>query len=147
MARASVPDTLAAATVLAPIVAQGVMRRPRMVALADRLEVDHRAGRVLARLRGRYGPGPLRLRVPGRSVALVLAPADVQRVLEGSPEPFAVASREKRGALRHFQPDGLLVSAIEQGKHSPSLEVAFRIARVFAVPLEQVFQYPDGGWR
>ncbi|MEU8662472.1 helix-turn-helix transcriptional regulator [Actinoplanes philippinensis] len=35
------------------------------------------------------------------------------------------------------------VNAIEAGKYSPSLEVAFRIARVFAVPLEAVFQYPD----
>jgi putative transcriptional regulator len=34
------------------------------------------------------------------------------------------------------------LNAIEQGKCSPSLEVAFKIARVFAVPLEQVFQYP-----
>lgn len=33
------------------------------------------------------------------------------------------------------------VNAIEQGKYSPSLEVAFRIARVFDVPLEAVFQY------
>jgi putative transcriptional regulator len=31
--------------------------------------------------------------------------------------------------------------AIEADKYSPSLEVAFRIATVFAVPLEQVFQY------
>jgi len=33
------------------------------------------------------------------------------------------------------------VNAIELGKYSPSLEVAFRIAEVFGVPLEQVFQY------
>lgn len=33
------------------------------------------------------------------------------------------------------------VNAIENGKYSPSLEVAFRIAEVFGVPLEQVFQY------
>jgi putative transcriptional regulator len=33
------------------------------------------------------------------------------------------------------------VIAIEQDKYSPSLEVAFRIAHVFAVPLDQVFQY------
>jgi putative transcriptional regulator len=33
------------------------------------------------------------------------------------------------------------VIAIEGDKYSPSLEVAFRIAHVFAVPLEQVFQY------
>ena len=36
------------------------------------------------------------------------------------------------------------VIAIEGDKYSPSLEVAFRIARVFGVPLEQVFQYDDG---
>ncbi len=36
------------------------------------------------------------------------------------------------------------VLAIEAGKYSPSLEVAFRIAEVFNVPLEEVFQYrPD----
>ena len=35
------------------------------------------------------------------------------------------------------------VIAIEGDKYSPSLEVAFRIARVFGVPLEQVFQYED----
>jgi putative transcriptional regulator len=33
------------------------------------------------------------------------------------------------------------VIAIEGDKYSPSLEVAFRIAVVFGVPLEQVFQY------
>ena len=33
------------------------------------------------------------------------------------------------------------VNAIEGSKYSPSLEVAFRIAEVFGVPLEEVFQY------
>jgi putative transcriptional regulator len=36
------------------------------------------------------------------------------------------------------------INAIEQGKYSPTLEAAFRIARVFGVPLEEVFQYEDG---
>lgn len=36
------------------------------------------------------------------------------------------------------------VNAIEQGKYSPSLETAFRIAAVFGVPLEHVFQYDAG---
>ena len=36
------------------------------------------------------------------------------------------------------------VIAIEQGRYSPSLEMAFQIARVFHVPLDEVFQYPDG---
>jgi putative transcriptional regulator len=35
------------------------------------------------------------------------------------------------------------IIAIEQGRYSPSLEAAFKIARVFAAPLEQVFQYED----
>lgn len=35
------------------------------------------------------------------------------------------------------------VIAIEQGRYSPSLEVAFQIARVLETPLEQVFQYPE----
>lgn len=40
------------------------------------------------------------------------------------------------------------VIAIELDKYSPSLETSFRIARVFDVPLEQVFQYePPRGKR
>lgn len=35
------------------------------------------------------------------------------------------------------------VIAIEQGRYSPTLEMAFQIARAFEVPLERVFQYPD----
>lgn len=35
------------------------------------------------------------------------------------------------------------VIAIEQGRYSPSLEVAFQIARAFRVPLDDVFSYPD----
>ncbi len=33
------------------------------------------------------------------------------------------------------------VNAIEGGKYSPTLEVAFQIAGVFDVPLGQVFEY------
>ena len=35
------------------------------------------------------------------------------------------------------------VIAIEKGKYSPSLEMAFQIAHVFGVPLDAVFQYPE----
>ena len=35
------------------------------------------------------------------------------------------------------------VIAIEQGRYSPSLEMAFQLAHVFGVPLEEVFQYPE----
>ena len=35
------------------------------------------------------------------------------------------------------------VNAIEQGKYSPTLELAFQIARAFGVGLDEVFQYPE----
>lgn len=35
------------------------------------------------------------------------------------------------------------IIAIEQGRYSPSLEMAFQIARVFGVALDDVFHYPD----
>ncbi|UCE98191.1 MAG: helix-turn-helix transcriptional regulator [Dehalococcoidia bacterium] len=33
------------------------------------------------------------------------------------------------------------IIALEQGKYVPSIELAFRIATAFEVPLEEVFQY------
>lgn len=35
------------------------------------------------------------------------------------------------------------IIAIEQGRYSPSLEIAFQIARVFRVGVDEVFNYPD----
>lgn len=35
------------------------------------------------------------------------------------------------------------IIAIEQGRYSPSLEAAFKIARVFGVPLDEVFHYAE----
>jgi putative transcriptional regulator len=35
------------------------------------------------------------------------------------------------------------IIAVEQGKYVPSLDLAFRIARAFKVPLEEVFQFED----
>ena len=39
--------------------------------------------------------------------------------------------------------DRIGVIAIEQGRYSPSLEMAFQLARVFGVGLDDVFQYPE----
>jgi putative transcriptional regulator len=36
------------------------------------------------------------------------------------------------------------IIAIEQGKYSPSLPLAFRIARVFGLRIEDVFGYEKG---
>jgi len=35
------------------------------------------------------------------------------------------------------------IAAIEAGKYSPSLEAAFRIARVFGKPIDDVFQWEE----
>jgi putative transcriptional regulator len=50
-------------------------------------------------------------------------------------EMTQAALAEKVGVTRQT------IVAIEQGRYSPSLEVAFRIAAAFSVPLEQVFQW------
>lgn len=52
-------------------------------------------------------------------------------------EMTQAALAEKVGVTRQT------IMAMEQGRYSPSLEVAFRIARTFGVPLEQVFQYDE----
>jgi len=116
LARASVIDTVALAVdVLAPTFAKGVIiRRPKVVALAERLDLDRRAVQRMQQLRNKYGPGPLMLPLPLRKQALVFAPDQVRRVLDQSPDPFSPASSEKRAALSHFEPQGALISQGEQ---------------------------------
>lgn len=53
-------------------------------------------------------------------------------------EMTQAALAEKVGVTRQT------IVAMEQGRYSPSLEVAFRVAKAFGVPLEQVFSYGDG---
>ena len=36
------------------------------------------------------------------------------------------------------------INALETGKHSPSLDLAFRLAGVFGLPVEGVFVNPHG---
>jgi cytochrome P450 len=109
---ASVQDTLSVLSeVLIPTVAKGpIIRRPRVVALTERLDLDAKAVRRMQWLRATYGPGPLMLRVPGQPRAVILDPEHVHRVLNGSPEPFSTASFEKRAALSHFEPKGALIT-------------------------------------
>jgi cytochrome P450 len=94
-----------------PVIACGAVERRRVpMALAERFQTDRSAIRLLARLRERHGSGPLRLRVPGRSVAAVLNPEDVARLLSDSPDPFTPDTAEKHAALGKFQRHGVLVS-------------------------------------
>jgi cytochrome P450 len=99
------------ARVLAPIVAEGpILRRPRIVGLAERLDLERGAIAYMQQLRRRRrGPlmfGPLR----GRTWALVLSARHAQRVLHETPDPFATASAEKIAALAHFEPRAALIS-------------------------------------
>ena len=55
----------------------------------------------------------------------------------GGSRPLLPMCAERIGATRQT------VIAIEQGRYSPALEMAFRIAHVFGVPLDDVSQYPD----
>lgn len=113
LARASFADTFrVAATVLAPTLAQGViMRRRRLVTVAQWLRADDRAVRLLQRLRDRHQTGVVVLRLPvRRPVAFVLTSNAVRRILKGTPDPFTTATVEKTAALSHFQPDGVLIS-------------------------------------
>ncbi|MFE9747684.1 cytochrome P450 [Saccharothrix saharensis] len=112
MAVASRLDTgRAFARVILPTLAKGVIqRRHAATALAGKVRADAAAVATVKRFRERYGPEPLRLRVTGRSIALLLDPLDVARLLAESPSPFALATAEKKAALEHFQPHGVLIS-------------------------------------
>jgi cytochrome P450 len=97
--------------VVGPTMAKGlIIRRPRVVGMAERLDLERRAVRRLQKLRDRYRTGPVMLRLPVRDQAVVLSPDHVRHVLAHSPEPFATASSEKRAALAHFEPKGALIS-------------------------------------
>lgn len=109
---AGVVDTGAAvAEIVVPTLAKGVIiRRPSVVAMAEKLDLDGRAVHRMQTLRERYGDGPLLLAIPGRNQALILSAQDAQRVLRETPHPFSPASAEKRAALAHLEPRVSLIS-------------------------------------
>lgn len=58
------------------------------------------------------------------------------------------AHREARGMTQADLAMALSVSrqtiiSIEQGRYAPSLDLALRLARHFATPVESLFQLPD----
>jgi cytochrome P450 len=110
--RTTLQDTLGVLVrIIAPTVAKGpIIRRPAMVALAGGLGLDRDAVRQMQALRNRYGEGPLMLAIPGPPRGVILAPEHVGRVLDETPEPFATETTEKRAALAHFEPNGVLIS-------------------------------------
>lgn len=99
------------AKVFVPTTAKGpIIRRPRMVALGEKLGFDERAVATLAQLAAKYPASPVLLRLPLRRQAVVLEHGHVHRILAETPDPFATASSEKQAALAHFQPRNSLIS-------------------------------------
>lgn len=60
---------------------------------------------------------------------------DIRRLRFANGEMTQLDLAERVGVTRQT------IIAIEQGRYSPSLEMAFQIARVFEVPLDDVFGY------
>jgi hypothetical protein len=94
VSRASRLDTLRVMLVpFAATVATGVIvRRPWAVRLAARVNADRHGVRQLQRMRERYGPGLLRLRVPFRPMAVALSDDAVREALTGTPVPYTAAN-------------------------------------------------------
>ena len=98
-----------------PNLLQGLYRRRRRaVRLATNVDVDGRAVRFLSGLRRRLGSGPTWIRIGRNDVLFVQEPADIRRVLGGSPEPFAPDPPTKRQGMVHFQPDAVTISRGER---------------------------------
>jgi hypothetical protein len=116
VAKASLLDTaLILKDVVVPTLAKGpLIRRRKVVGMAERAHLDDRAVKRMQGLRRKYGNGPLLLAIPFRPQAVLLSAEDVREVLEQSPEPFAAATREKQSALGHFEPENVLAS---RGRH------------------------------
>ncbi|RYP77934.1 hypothetical protein DL770_006974 [Monosporascus sp. CRB-9-2] len=142
----SLLDTLRVLTsVVAPTIAKGVIkRRPSVEALAQHHGLDTAALELLQDLRKKYGSDPLQLSVLLRSQVLVMDPKDVEQVLSETPTPFGSASKEKRSALRHFEPSNILIADTEQRAqlrpaHEHALATNERI-HPYAGRFEQVIQ-------
>jgi cytochrome P450 len=98
-------------TIVLPTWVQGIFRRrPMATALVGRGKLDFKSIQLLRRLRRKYGDGPLVIRGPFKSYALLLSARDAAHVLQNAPQPFSPASREKRTALSHFEPETSLIT-------------------------------------
>ena len=56
---------------------------------------------------------------------------------------FAHGEMTQAQLAEHIGVTRQTVIAIEQGRYSPSLEMAFQIARVFRLSLDEIFHYPE----
>ena len=62
---------------------------------------------------------------------------NILKILRAQHDLSQAALSEQLGVSRQT------INAIEKGKYDPSLPLAFKIARLFERPIEDVFQYKD----
>src|SRR4051812_33975241 len=88
-----------------PTLAKGVIiRRPWVVALAERFDLDARAVRYAEKLQTLYEERSVLIRNPIRPQASAFNSQDVRILLSEEPSIISPASDEKRSALGHFEP-------------------------------------------
>ena len=81
-------------------------------------------------------------RLPARPVAVEGKPTRITNSIRAL--RFARGEMTQAQLAQRIGVTRQTIIAIEQGRYSPSLEMAFQIAQVFQVPLDEVFQYPAG---
>ncbi|HET7690561.1 MAG TPA: cytochrome P450 [Nocardioidaceae bacterium] len=94
-----------------PNVIQGLFKKrelPTRVASLARAEAQGFA--LVHGLVKRHGPGPFYVRVATDEALLLHAPADIEFVLGGSPDPFASDPEAKKKGMTAFQPHALTIS-------------------------------------
>ncbi|MFB7249964.1 helix-turn-helix transcriptional regulator [Microbacterium sp. NPDC056234] len=70
----------------------------------------------------------------------MVKPTRVTNTIRAERERFGLTQAE---LARRIGVTRQTLIAIEQGKYSPTLELAFQIAHSFGVGLDDIFQYPD----
>lgn len=120
------------ALVIVPNAVQGLFRRRRpAVAAATAANVDGHAVGLLRGMARKY-ERPVWVRVVREPALLLLDPADIERVLEGAPEPYAADPKPKRDGMVAFQPQAATISRGDE----------WRSRRRFT---EAVLKSPPGG--
>ncbi len=94
-----------------PNVLQGLFKKRELpTKVASLVRVEAQGYQLMESLVARHGPGPFLVRVGTDETLLVHAPADLELVLGGSPDPFASDPETKRKGMSAFQPDALTIS-------------------------------------
>jgi hypothetical protein len=114
--QASISDTIRLGLGVAlPTLAMGpIIRRPGIMKLAEKMDFNGHAVKSMRRVRELYGRGPILLSLPMRKQAVILDFFQMRQVLNESPEIYSIASSEKISALKHFEPNGVIISPLPE---------------------------------